>query len=51
MSKQKKKKKNVWIGIRYVKFEDKKRKPSSAKEEIGLKNLYSNDEWWAKDVD
>ena len=34
-----------------MKIKEKIPKPSSAKEEIGLKNLFSNDEWLAKGVD
>ena len=34
-----------------MKIKEKIPKPSSAKEEIGLKNLSSDDEWLAKGVD
>ena len=34
-----------------LKIKEKIPKPSSAKEEIGLKNLSSDDEWLAKGVD
>ena len=53
MFKPKKKKENEWVGICYVKLEDKEKipKPSSAKEEIGLKNLSSDDKWLAKGVE
>ena len=49
-----KKKKKKRVGICYVKLKDKRKKipkSSSAKEEIGLKNLSSDDEWLAKGVD
>ena len=48
-----KKKKKKRVSICYIKLDKRKKIPksSSAKEEIGLKNLSSDDEWLAKGVD
>ena len=47
---RKKKKNELAFIISNLKIKEKIPKPSSAIEEIGLKNLYSNDEWLAKGV-